>query len=88
MTRLLFIGIPLILGIIIGTQLNLWIQGIIVLSGIIYLNSSHVAAMEIGAIFPYLLFVILCIGMVLGDVSYFYQTDGFSNINLSNPFKV
>lgn len=77
-----------IAGIIVGTNLNLWIQGALFVAIIMYFNSRQFASLEIGALVPYALLSVFIIGMVIGDISYMFQTDVISDLNLSNPFVV
>ena len=57
---------------------------------IVYMSSSYVARMEIGALIPYILGILFILGMIIGDISYFIQTDAqeFKDLNISNPFVV
>lgn len=82
------LGVLFFIGIIVGTHLSLMIQGVIFLIGILYLNSESVNQMEIGAILPISSFIIFCIGIVVGDISYALQTNAFNEINWVNPFVV
>ena len=79
-----------IAGIAVGTAFNIWIQGGLLLAYIIYMNSSSVSAMEIGAIYPMIIGGVFFIGVLIGDFSYFVQTGGqdFVELNISNPFVV
>lgn len=88
MEYLILAILPLAIGIIIGTQLSLIWQLVIFIVGIFYLNSSHVKAMEIGALFPIAMFIWCCIGMVVGDISYIIQTGEWATWNIPNPFVV
>ena len=86
---ILLIGIiDFVIGIAIGTQLPLLLQFAIFCIGILYLNSSHVAAMEIGSIFPYLLIMVLFSGIIIGDISYIVQTKAWVGMNIHNPLIV
>lgn len=86
---ILLIGIiDFAIGVAIGTQLSLLNQLTIFVIGILYLNSSHVAAMEIGSIFPYMLIMVLFAGIIVGDISYIIQTKAWVGMNLHNPFIV
>ena len=77
-----------IIGIWFGTQFNLMIQFGAVIAFYVIMESPYVRAMEIGAIFPYLIGFSFLIGIMLGDISWAVQTNVWDQWNFSNPFKV
>jgi len=44
--------------------------------------------MEIGALIPLALGLIFFVGVIVGDISYVFQTDSISRMNFDNPFVV
>ena len=77
-----------IIGIAVGTAAPLWAQAIIFLVIVLYLSSSSVAAMEIGAIIPIMFGIFFIGGMIIGDISYIFQTGGIDFKGIPNPFVV
>ena len=82
------IAIPLIAGIIVGTQVSLMWQGILLFIAIIYCNSSYVSNLELGAIFVIAMVIWFFIGVAIGDVSYALQTGDYHTWTIPNPFTV
>lgn len=82
------IAIPVIIGIIVGTQFSLMWQGILLFIAIIYCNSRYVASLELGAIFVIAMVFWFFIGVAIGDVSYALQTGDYHNWAIPNPFVV
>ncbi len=83
------VGIVLgLIGVVVGTKVFLWIQLVLFLLYIIYMNSEEVKRMEIGAMIPFVFGVVFFIGVLIGDISYAIQTDSFSDLNISNLFVV
>ena len=74
--------ISFFIGIIIGTQSPLWIQGLIVVILIIFTNSDAVRSHELGAISYIFISFATIVGMLIGDISYFVQTNVELKINL------
>lgn len=75
-------------GIIFGTHLPIGFQLVAFFAGIWYLNTDGVRGMEIGAIIPMMIVICFYAGMVIGDISWFIQTDAYHNINWINPFVI
>jgi len=84
----IFCSIAVLIGIILGTQLTLLFQVIIFVILIIYLNSEKVTLMEIGAIIPYSIIMLLFVGMIIGNISWALQTDFFHTVVIPNFFIV
>ncbi len=70
---LAFIG-----GWIIGVQEPLILQGIIVVACIALLNTWFFRQLELGILAYYFIFVGLVVGLIVGDVSYMWQSGGVS----------
>jgi hypothetical protein len=85
---LFFASIAFAGGIIIGTQLPLWVQGILLIAVILLNRSWAVRGLEIGAIAYFVIGMALIGGMVVGDISYFIQTGMEFGFDIPNLFKV
>lgn len=88
MEYLFLIMLPFIGGIITGTQVLLWVQGIIAVCIIIYLNSDRVNRLELAGFLIVIPGIIFTVGMVIGDISWLIQTGALSEWNIGNPFVV
>ena len=75
-------------GVVFGTHIIFWFQLIAFILYIVYMNSSAVSAIEIGAIFPMIIGIIFFVGVAVGDISWAIQTDFFNSVDWSNPFVV
>jgi len=72
-------------GVAAGTFFSLWIQ-IIAFVIFIYWLSTEKGGLD--TIFPSIIGMIFFIGIAVGDVSYFFQTDRHKTIDVYNPFVV
>ena len=75
-TALFIAAIAFVGGIIVGTQAPLWIQLIVLVVIVLWLNSWSVGALELGALAYMFIGVAMIAGMVVGDISYVIQMDG------------
>ena len=73
------------IGAAAGTFFNLWIQAIALLI-FIYWLSTETGGLD--TIFPSIIGFIFFIGIAVGDVSYFFQTDKHKTVEMCNPFVV
>lgn len=88
MEYIFLIILPLIGGIITGTQVLLWVQAIIAAVIILYLNSSSVNKLELVGFLIIIPGAIFIVGMIIGDISWLIQTGAISGWHVSNPFVV
>lgn len=57
-------------GFVFAVKLSLLFQFIVIMMGTLYINSDSVRSMEIGGLFPMIMFVAFIIGLALGDIYY------------------
>lgn len=60
--------IAAVLGFFVGIKAPLFLQALIFIGIVIYLNSGSVREMELGALFPIMLGIVFILGMVVGDI--------------------
>jgi hypothetical protein len=72
-------------GVAAGTFFSIWIQ-IIAFVIFIYWLSTEKGGLD--TVFPSIIGMIFFLGVVVGDVSYFFQTDRHKTIEVYNPFVV
>jgi hypothetical protein len=76
-------------GVIMGTQLTVLTQGLLIIAVVIFNKSWAVRGLELGAIAYIIISVVFVAGIIIGDVSYLFQT-GFNigTFNILSLFKV
>lgn len=75
-------------GILVGTQLSLFIQGVILFLIILYFNTDDIKYGGLAALAPIAIGLWFIVGMLVGDISYALQTDAINQYDISNPFVV
>ena len=63
-------------GLWVGTHFTILTELILVALLIWFNNTWYIRRMEIGALIPLAWSIFFCLGMVVGDVSYWVQVDG------------
>lgn len=68
-----------IIGILVGTHMSIWAQIAFIVGWCFFLNTPAVKELEMGVFAYVTIFICFIIGIIIGDISYFVQTDALAS---------
>ncbi len=72
MTFVFILAVCFVVGISVAIKTALWVQLLLIVCGVLYLNSDYVRRMEIAGLIPLAMFYVATFGMIIGDAYFFY----------------